>query len=308
MRLKTLLSVFRRVDSEVLGRLVIWLFTRKRFQPLSLASKRIVDAAQPKNPLGRASLPSPIEVLWVAARKDFGALEISIQSLRHVRNEIRDRTIVVPSKDYRLATSLFRGVSVLDESTFLPKKLRDAVETHHPGGRRGWILQQVLGLEYIRNSRRPGVLWIDADTVLTKSRVFLARDGRQLLSISTEFNQDYEDHARKIWPYSPKLPGISFVTHHQLMQPRLVREMFPTLGALISWVEAGSLDSQSPISEFHSYGRFITSNYLSKVAFARWGNKPEYRKNIAAIAEDLDSRLPANDDLYSVSFHSWLEG
>lgn len=308
---KVLTGVLDRFDSQLLGALASSLYSvvlpknsRTSF------SRRVLDGAQPINPLRRKGIKPNIEVVVVAAEKDFDCLPLSIYSARQsVENPIDRVLVIVPSADLSAVKKLKLDAEIIAEEHWLPEKLMRAVDAHHPPGRRGWILQQVLGLWTILESPYAGVLILDADTVLLKPRTFLSEGGVQLLSFSHEYEITYEKHAERQWGTRRRKHGLSYVTHHQMVQPDILKKMFPTIAALEEWIRSASLETRSPVSEYHSYGRWLSDHFPQRVRFGRWRNKSLHRSQMEqedphSSLKELRSRFPRN---LSVSLHTYLK-
>lgn len=308
---KSLAQLGVGLDSTWAGKIALGLLTGLTRKPGPLA-RSVIGAFQPSNPLHKFVESPPIELLWVASEKDFDVLPLSIEgATKNVENYVERATLIVPKASFLQAQKRFSGVSVLEEESFIPPEILRAVKESAPPGRMGWLLQQVIGLYFCLQSQRNGVLWIDADTVLTRPRNFLGRKSVQLLSFSKEFHQEYENHSIRNWPESPRINGLSYVTHHQLMQPEVVREMFPD-GALslIKWIRTANKAARSSVSEFHCYGRYLTTHKAPLVRFARWANKTLPRESLSGglnTAETLDYLQKRFPEAYSVSLHSYLQ-
>lgn len=305
------LTLLRDAEGSSLARMVGSLARGViRTRGTSLYLRRLADFASPSSPLDLTPNPPAIEIHIAAAAKDFSLLPLVIsQALANCPNPVEKIAVIVPDSQDSLLPELPGPVEIIRESTVLPKSTLETIESHHPDGRRGWILQQALTLWTTRNSDSPGVLVLDADTVLTKARVLLGENGRQLLSYSREYHQPYELHASKIWGPRKRDFGLSYVCHHQLMQPDVVREMFPSVGDFERWILAADLAERSPISDYHSYGRWLVDNFPSRVARARWGNQsvPLGREDSSKVKEQILQHLSMlPDNVYSASFHHYL--
>lgn len=309
---RALINVLDYVDSRLVGRgvflFVAYLFSKT---PTSPYGRRVLDLAQPTDPLNYKGNAPRIELVIVAAEKDFECLALSVYAARQsVKNPINRVRLVVPSSALAAARKLAVDVDVVSEEDLLPETLMRAVDEHHPAGRRGWVLQQVLGLWACLESPYPGALLLDADTVLTRSRLFLSWNGLQLLSLSHEYEATYEKHAEGHWGARQRHHGLSYVTHHQMLQPKLLREMFPNADALEMWIRSASRHTPSPLSEYHSYGRWLVDRYPKRVRLGRWRNKALNRSEvvlkdpIAGFAQ-LCRQFPHS---LSVSLHTYLSG
>lgn len=273
--------------------------------------RRWVDEAQIDNPLARERELPEIDLVLAVASKDFRTARLAVSECRtNSMNKIRRTLIVVADENKEKAGEVFgnQSVAIVSESDFLPHNLIDSIENNHPPGRKGWITQQVIGLLAARQSDAAGVLILDADTVFIRPIAFLGSEGKQLLQFSHEYVSQYEEHAEKVWGRRLRHKQLSYVTHYQLMQPSVVREMFPQPEDLGNWIANGDMNLQSPIADYHSYGRFLVDRYPNAFTIGRWGNK--------SVEWDTASRMQSGDPLealriryastYSISFHSYL--
>jgi len=307
---RALLTALDYIDSRLVGRGVFFLATRL-FPKTSTGpyGRRVLDGAQPTDPLSSNKNTPSIEVVIVAAEKDFECLPLCVNAAQqNVKNPIDQVRLVVPSSAAAEAKKLSLDAKVVEEEALLPEKLMKAVDEHHPAGRRGWVLQQVLGLWACLQSPYKGALLLDADTVLTRSRHFLSWNGCQLLSLSHEYEATYEKHAEGRWGARQRHHGLSYVTHHQLFQPELLREMFPDADSLEMWIRSASRNTPSPLSEYHSYGRWLMDNYPERVRLGRWRNKALHRSQVmlkdpTSELAQLSGRFPHS---LSVSLHTYL--
>lgn len=275
----------------------------------SLYLRRIVDYSLPNEPISAKGVLPSIELLIVAGPKDFPLLPLVIESAsQNCKNPLSRVFAVVPDKNIENLPRLPNMVQVVGEGKVLPAEVRSAIGNHHPEGRKAWVLQQALKLWFARESDAPGVLILDADTVLAKPRTFLNSDGKQLLSYSHEYEQAYETHAAEVWGRRITDFGMSYVCHHQMMQPNVLRHMFPSARHLKRWVLAADLTHHSPISEYHSYGRFLADNYPSRISYGSWGNKAAgiVRGKADENRQMLEHLENVTKETFSISFHHYL--
>lgn len=265
--------------------------------------------------------PSTIEILFVAARKDFRTLELAINgAIETCRQEISGISIVVPDQDLAhckatisSCTSSGIEIKIKSESSVINEPLVNLIFSHF-GARGGWVLQQILKLEYVRSSRSAGVLIIDADTILLKHRTWLTPDGIQTLMPSWEYHRPYFDFLSNLPPFinskSPYIPKFSFVTHHMLMQPDIVNDIYRACNwndtkNLVDYVcQYSNTTSQSPISiDYELYGHFLVLNHSEKVNLVKWGNASAvYTENVS-----IEVLRDEFSDFASISLHTYLE-
>lgn len=270
-------------------------------------TRKLVNDAQITDPLRNSLSKPPIDVVIAIASKDFVTAPLAIQGvLRNCANPVNKIFAVVEDSSLDDARKLLPEIFLLSENMALPQVIRDAVKSNHPRGREGWILQQVLGMYLASSSPAAGVLVLDSDTVLTDRVTFLDGSGTQLLQLSKEYNRQYEIHSRQMWGARRRFRGLSFVTHYQLMQPEILRKMFPDSDSFVKWVSLGRTDHQSPIADYHSYGRFLSDKFPRRVRLGRWLNKPVKWTDSVGNEPTLDGLMRIYSKYSSVSFHSYL--
>lgn len=301
---------FRRPWNSIVEHMVGAALQNKNLgSSIKASAREILSEARDDNPLGdEEEDPPPISLLIVAARKDFNVLPYSLQFARHFsQNLVNSVTIVVPKDDLQHLPPLDPSVQIQHDESVLTKEMISTIKNHHHPGRYGWVLQQVITFHVVSNSSASGVLVMDADTLLTGHRTFLTNSGRQVLFISKEYHQEYETHAERIWGRRRSFQGLSFVSHHQLMQPSLVREMFPSERALIEWVERADTAQKSALSEYHCYGRWVSDHRPHKVEIASWKNKSIPRNRLSDVRELVREENPGHYPYFSVSLHHYVQ-
>lgn len=273
--------------------------------------RRWVDEAQINNPLAaNENLPS-IDAVLAVATKDLRSASLAISAcLKNSSNPVRRVLVIVNDSDIQIAESLLSDekVKVTSEGDFLPDELLTLIEENHPVDRKGWVTQQVIGIFAALNSDAAGVLVLDADTVFLRPITFLNDHGIQLLQFSHEYVTQYEDHATRVWGKRIRHMKLSYVTHYQLMQPEIIRAMFPSVEHLKKWVWLGDMSLKSPIADYHSYGRYLADHFPARLMLGRWGNKSvRWVKSFGQDPTQLTSSLrKLYPDSYSVSFHTYL--
>ena len=268
----------------------------------------LVDSL-PLEPLGLGD-PEEIEIFIPTSQRDMEVLPHTISALiKNVRNPI-SRIVISAPEDFELDVTSFQvPIEKVLDTDILSANLRDRVLS---AARRwegrigiGWFVQQALKFEFVRSSLARGVLVCDAETILVAPRNFIDRDGVQLLAPSYEFHLPYERHFRSFFGVSaPPKTWLSFVTHHQLMIPAVVRKMFPSESILASWMELGNpLDPSSPVSEYHSYGRYLTHFFPESYKLGGFRYSTGKRSQLVLSAHNRS----AGRERWSVSYHSYAQ-
>lgn len=307
-----LLGSIRHVDSLLLGKILIAASQVMRSATEnSYAYRRFIDFCQPRNPLHseRGSLPF-IDVVTVTAPDTYDFAETSITAaIDTSSNPVRSAFAIVPDAFIAKAREKIPSARVIAESEVLPAEIFAALEHFSAVGRKNWVLCQVLGLYFARNSTAAGVLVVDADTYLLEERTWLDSNGHQLLSFSHEYHHPYEDHCSRLYGSRRRHRGLSYISHYMLMQPSIVREIFPDDASVVEWIRKGDASLQSAVADYHTYGRWLVENYPKKARIARWDNNrfvwpfsPE-----ETPADTIEKIRIINEGFLSASSHRYLE-
>ena len=265
----------------------------------------------PVDPLEGAPAQN-IEILIVAACKDFELLRLSSQfALLNSGNPVSHMTFVVPEANvaeaWKIATALTTTVpmTVTSEDDLIPRDTRSQVRKVF-GDRYGWVLQQLLCVTFVAESREPGVLVLDADTLMLRPRTLLSGN-RQVLMRSLEHHQPYFDFLESLDPRFTALRG-SHVTHHMLQQPDVMRRILAEFcngdvaglaGAVIGRAVSDPLSGVS--IDFELYAQGLMTLFPDRYVEAKWCNATIERE--AATTSKIEE-LSAH--YASVSLHDYL--
>ena len=261
----------------------------------------------PDNPLEQME-PAPIEVFIPATRKDYDVLPFVLESLKlGISNPIERVVICSPEpldssvrgQEFDFPLSCIQDCDLLSRDSLLRIETASRARASVSGS--GWMVQQALKFSYAMGSSASGVLILDADTLLFGRRNFLSSSGSQLLSPSYEYHRPYERNFKAVFKADSDPIGLSFVTHHQLFQPRILREMFLTEKSIVDWLSPTNKRSpQSPVSEYHTYGRFITQFEGANYRFGAF-------KNSLMPRSEFEPKDLRKFNALSVSLHSYLQ-
>lgn len=310
MSRERVLRTLRSVDNVALGRFLQRMMASalaRRTVSRSESLRKLVEAFLPCDPLADVLDPPPIELVIPCHADDAELLELVVWSaLQSSRNPIAAVTLVTPTGAAPALGELGVPVTVRSDLEIVGRELLDLIDELVPQWRRGWVVQQVVKLRTVSRSTFDGCLAVDADTVLLRSRTWLSADGRQILAVPHEFHEPYVEHAARVWGL-PR-PAVSFVTHHQLIQSRIVREMFGMGTATYErWLRAGDWTEDSAIAEYHDLGAWLSEHHRDDVVLVRWRNRFGWRDQLprgGSVGDRRDllrARFP--HDL-SVSFHA----
>jgi hypothetical protein len=294
------------------------------YKPYPYRFRELLDASAPINPLAKHHLPD-IEIAIPSTKKDLPLLKLVIESaVTSCINKVNKVRIVVPPHEvkefeqYVLRENLQSlNIEIINESDLLGNYLH-LCESVAPSSRRGWLIQQVIKFLCAAKSASAGVLIIDSDTILLQPRAWLSDKGIQLLMMSLEYHPPYQEHYMEFQRSFSGLtkiecsPAVSFVTHHQLMQPFLVKKMFGGESSwtegLEKWINLVNFKEFSPACEYHSYGTFVSTQFRHLCEEARWGNRSISRSKFENqfTRSQLKRITRSEPDALSISFHSYL--
>jgi FkbM family methyltransferase len=236
--------------------------------------RRIAEASLPQNPLPIAADSPAISVAIPLAGKDYSNINLMIKKVvESSLNPVAEILIIHGGTPPSISNLAQLKIKVIHESEFIPHEIEKIIRTF-PENRQGWVRQQIIKFLAVMESSTGSTLVCDSDTYLTHQRLWVNAIGIQQLQISHEYSEEYENHFREMFQQETKSKyKVSFVTHHQLMQKEIVSEMFgENLTGLSKWLELADKNSNSPISEYHCYGRFITDRHSDRSLYSRWNN------------------------------------
>jgi hypothetical protein len=132
----------------------------------------------------------------------------------------------------------------------------------------------------------------------------MVKDGRIVLSASTERYPPYYEQIQRILPGLPIAP-VSFVSHHALFRTSVLKQMKEEIGGPgKSWerIILDSLDksNQSPFSEYELYGNYLLARHPLDVVVEHFLNVGAAPSTIHRVWL-LKARLPWAK---TISFHS----
>lgn len=291
---------------------------RIRGRKLAFDSKRFVEAAWvakfKENKSGRYD--KSIELVIVSTSKDFDILPDSINyALRALRPyAISGARVIVPSRDVVACKKLLMDcncqVEIVNESDLISRehfqKLTDVF-----GNRNTWVLQQLLKVQCVLTSKSDAVLILDSDTVLLRPRPWFSSAGHQILMPSMEYNESYYKFLAKLH-ISESVPQHSFISHHMLMQPKILSNLLNSLDLLeieklITYIcDNANTKVQSPICiEYELYGQHLFKTEPKEYFLERWSNISISRRYSNIILKSKLAKLTLRIFYNSVSFHSW---
>ena len=269
--------VLRKSDSRILGFLFIkfaLVFVKRKNQHvLPSRIQSLISLAQPSDPLKNEDLPT-IDIAIPCHKKDFDNLHLVIQgAIANIKNPIGKMVLITPEQLSPELETMFPDCKVLTDESVLSEDIFKVINGSVPQKRRGWIVQQVIKFQIAIQSDEVATLILDSDTILLKPRIWLNREGIQILCVSDNYHLPYKVHQRKVFGGQNNI--LSFVAHHQLMKRDSLREIFgQKVEGLLQWINLADFSEFSAVSEYDTYGEWMFSNKPHEVALAKWNNAP----------------------------------
>ena len=262
------------------------------------------------------SFEKSLELVVVSASKDFDILPSSVDYAIKALSayQLHGIRIIVPERDMESCRTLFSSknldVEVVNESDLVsPDQFRKLTEVFKK--RNTWVLQQLLKVSAVQNSKADAVLILDSDTVLLRPRPWFSSSGSQILMPSFEFNSSYYEFLNTLG-MSEKVPEHTFISHHMIMQPLFLNHFLEMVGLAsvdqqIDYIcEKSDPDVQSPICiEYELYGQSLTKSETNNYFLERWANLSVPRKNSKFILNYPICKKVFSLFYNSISFHSW---
>lgn len=287
---------------------------RKRARRIFLLQLRALRLTE-NTLLPQATFPK-IELLSVASEKDLEVLALCLKSaIRFSLNPISKVIVICPSFEVEKFTlelsrhKIHDRVEILDEDKILSQEFRAKVK-HNFGSRYGWVLQQFLSLEYILQTSASGVLMTNADTIQLRKVHWLSDNCNQVLMASTEYHDPYYELLSHMFGFR-RNPKFSFVTHHMLFQPKLLRSIFGNHGyytvmeILDAAIQYSNSNEPSPLCiEFEPYAQGLLNEYPEYVFLKKLANKEVSRTDIDI--ELTVAAYGATPRYNSISLHDYL--
>ena len=315
--IKQHLMKMSRLDSKP-SRFINWLaiFSRgfqssKKPRRLILLERFIQTNSLPLNLDTPHSDSSPaLEILFVCTAKDFETLPEAIEYAVKATSahQLLRVSLVIPATDFDRAQMIKVDqkipLKILKEEDFLTLDLIQLLRSVFKV-RAGWVIQQLLKVEFVSYSTSPAVLVCDADTLLLKRRFWFDTSEKQILTPSWEWKQSYYIFLSQFGLTSFD-PEFTFVSHHMLMQPKFLREAREFMGWETTSKIVEDLTSfydgfeVSPFCiEYELYAQYLYKKYPHKVQLSKWAN-------LGVKRFDFFQNRSKIDGYASVSLHDYL--
>jgi hypothetical protein len=251
-----------------------------------------------------------IEIFIACIAKDFDLLpNIITRAIQTSANRVRRITVATTADLVKSKVSVGSiSVEFVDENSLIDEENRSSLR-HRFGDRYGWVLQQLLTLTFVLRSSSPGILVINADTFLLRRQVWLDNNAVQPLMCSYEYNKPYYEFL-SLFNFPVQNVKCSHITHHMLMQPDKMREIFEhhinmSFTEFISFIIEKAPAHNSPICvEFELYAYGMNSLYPQLIRKRKFANTSMPRVALTSNSfEFSDIQLKYN----SISMHDYID-
>ncbi len=257
-----------------------------------------------------------IELVVTTKFKDFAIIEKCINcALNNSLNKISLIKIVVPAIDFPICLELIQkfnlkvNLQLINEDELISENIRELIFSNTKNYY-GWVLQQVIKIKLALDSNSKGVLIVDSDTLLLGKQLWLNKNGVQRLVVA---NTKYDPYFQflKVMGIVKNRPKYSFVTHHMLMQPEIIKSLFAKNNfksiedLLVKIFTDKNFCAVENISlDYELYGQFIYFNFKKRYTLSRFCNLSLVSRNTILKNFEKELQILAND-YHSISFHSW---
>jgi hypothetical protein len=207
--------------------------------------------------------------IFTAARlRDFPVLFAAASQCKKLWPKSR-LVVAVPSGDQAVVQRGLRGLAtVINENELLVGFDRSAFQSrpiaYFPQAF-GWYLQQILKMEYCRQSQSDYCLVWDADTVPLKAFDFLDESGRVYLTKAEEFHHPYFYTISQLLAIVPPAQ-TSFISQHMFVKCQSMRDMCQMIARIHNvdhWADAlgdileGHPSRENLFSEYETYANYM---------------------------------------------------
>jgi hypothetical protein len=293
-----------------------YLLKENKSGKLNYRTRELAESLLPEVSIQRH--PDYVDVAILVGPNDQEVIRRSSDSLLKNISKINKSYLIAPRAAHMsLKRIVSKDFELICDEDLLSQELLDSVRNLVPPTKHGWIRQQLLKFVSTQNLTNGGILLLDADTVLLKQQDWIDTSGVQNLNISVEFHEPYVEHFKRFMKaigrkeIFEKNIGVSFVTHYQLMQREIVREIFEFEGrefteGLEIWIkELDFSKTESAGSEWHTYGTFLAMRHPEKIRLSQWRNTGVPREYL--LGQDNFLELPSTYGKFnSVSLHHYL--
>ena len=253
-----------------------------------------------------------LHVLIPFTKKDIPTLRLCLEGAVYATNHhSKVRFTLISDQQYRLEhlDDKFKALEVelTTDEDFLGEEFVAQIKSNY-STRAGWLIQQIIKVEFAAKCSENLLLAIDSDTILLKKQQWCDSGGRQIFFESEEFHSAYYDFLSRVG--FRNLSKSSHITHHMIYQPSLVQRMLSSLeiNSLSDWFclleKTNSQIGSFASIDYEAYAQFLMDGFPDSWLLSKWSNLPLARHSDALNLEytRLQSLYP---NYNSISFHDW---
>jgi hypothetical protein len=262
--------------------------------------------------------PANFEAAILVGPNDLEVIKLSCTALLENAEFTGRPFLIAPGSIHNnLRNMVGADFEIVSDDELLSSNLQDLCTRYVPPKKQGWIKQQVLKFVSTQVLARENLLLLDADTVLLEKQDWIDVHGVQNLNVSVECHKPYIEHFERFMratgqdDIARRKIGVSFVTHHQLMQRHIVKDIFQNQNISFEegmkiWLETLEFThSDSAGSEWHTYGCYLALKFPERVRLSQWRNTSIGRSRLESV--ESFQELPQFVRGYnSVSLHHYL--
>jgi hypothetical protein len=252
------------------------------------------------------------------AGKDIELLNKSIPAaIFYSNNPISQITVITRSDEVLMcrrildSLKLKQKIYVVSENEYFDEEQIGNLKAKFKN-RYGWVLQQLLAVNFIIKSESAGVLLLNADTTMLRKIDWLYYNESQHILTSLEYHKPYFLLLNQLIQ-SRIYPKWTYITHHMLFQPKYLREIFhefqiDNMSYLILWLvkNANEMESSPLCIEFELYGQGMDILHPELLLHRKFANTSWRRTTENFKKRDLILEGRIESPYNSISMHDYL--
>lgn len=299
-------------------KILSWFGNRRYFEKSKL--RFFLTRLLPFDPVKES--PSDISIVIFTSLKDISILPLSIAGALAAHNgNISSVTIVSPQSTSSEVQSIIHKFDLAKINYVSDEQLLNQSGLSNFEFIRMNIKMEILKIIAGMSSGSNFVLLLDGDTVLLRKRTWAGTNSYPLM-VAQEYSAGHVNYNKRVLNKT-NLPGVGFVTHHQLAKKEILIQLVEYFGGIEklaqSFEETAAefyLESKSEFpSEWQLIGDFHILKDPSNYKYANFSNLGLAREKLAFLfRNDWDEKSLKDQILYlegkspglgSISFHSY---
>jgi hypothetical protein len=252
----------------------------------------------------------PIDVVMPTLDRDYEIVSKVIDSIRtNVRHPIGQIIIISPRSKKIEKMCREKKCRWVHEDSVLPITIQNINIRVKGINRSGWIYQQLLKWGVVRYLKSEYFLISESDTVYARPCVF-ERNKKMIFACSSALCHIPYFYSYKRLFGEKVLATHNLTSHHLLFRKKYIEEVkrkiesrhkMPWYKAIINILDPDELSS---VSDYDSYGQYVSNHYPKTVEFEHWANRSFGRSELKKLPKLLKQYASTTKTL---SFHSYDE-